>query len=170
MRSPVPLRKRASGADAGVMTSLAFYERHCAPVPGWFGVEDALLFDLFLRRPVAGDLLELGVYKGKSALLLGHALRAGETLHACDLFGSDDGRREGYVDHQRAAFEALCSTVLGATPTVWSMPSSEALAQLAAGERPVRAHRRLPPVPRCRRRHRRACCRSSSTAWRRRAR
>src|SRR6476620_129325 len=35
---------------------------------------------------IRGDLLKIGVYRGKSAILLGYALRPDEELVACDLF------------------------------------------------------------------------------------
>jgi hypothetical protein len=61
-------------------------------IPGWFFANDRLLFDWFLgdhQREVHGDLLELGVYLGKSATLLGRHLRQDEILTVCDLFDSD---------------------------------------------------------------------------------
>jgi len=35
-----------------------------------------------------GDLLEIGVYRGKSAILLGYLLQGEERLVLCDLFGA----------------------------------------------------------------------------------
>ncbi|MGZ3117389.1 class I SAM-dependent methyltransferase [Streptomyces sp. H62] len=62
-------------------------------VPGWFWPLDQVLFSWFLerqeRRGTRGDLLELGAYLGKSAILLGHHLRDGETLTVCDLFETE---------------------------------------------------------------------------------
>ena len=62
-------------------------------VPGWFPVLDQLLFDWFLKRQEAagerGDLLEVGVYMGKSAIFLGSHLQEGEAYTVCDLFESD---------------------------------------------------------------------------------
>lgn len=58
-------------------------------VPGWFSRTDQQLFEWFLTHPHAsGDLLEMGVYVGKSAILLGQHLRPGESLTVCDLFDS----------------------------------------------------------------------------------
>ena len=61
-------------------------------IPGWFFANDRVLFDWFLgdyQREVRGDLLELGVYLGKSAVLLGRYLHPEEKLTVCDLFDSD---------------------------------------------------------------------------------
>ncbi len=62
-------------------------------VPGWFPVIDQELFTWALERQEHveqwGDLLELGVYLGKSAILTGRHMRAGELFTVCDLFDSD---------------------------------------------------------------------------------
>lgn len=61
-------------------------------VPGWFSRLDQALFDWLLvrqgHRAERGDLLEMGVYVGKSAVFLGRYLRQGESLTVCDLFES----------------------------------------------------------------------------------
>lgn len=49
-------------------------------VKGWFSASDQVLFDWFLTRQNSGaaqpgDLLELGVFMGKSAIFLGRYLR-----------------------------------------------------------------------------------------------
>ncbi|MFE9767107.1 class I SAM-dependent methyltransferase [Streptomyces sp. NPDC005808] len=62
-------------------------------VPGWFPVLDQLLFDWFLDRQesagLRGDLLEVGVYMGKSAIFLGRHRQEGERYTVCDLFEAD---------------------------------------------------------------------------------
>lgn len=62
-------------------------------VKGWFPVLDQVLFDWFLDRQestgLRGDLLEVGVYKGKSAIFSGRHLREGERYTVCDLFEGD---------------------------------------------------------------------------------
>ncbi|MFJ9613324.1 class I SAM-dependent methyltransferase [Streptomyces noursei] len=86
-------------------------------VKGWFFTADQLLFDWFLEhqqdRSVAGDLLELGAYMGKSAIFLGARLRPGERFTVCDLFDSpaadDSNSKEmakSYATLTRRAFEA----------------------------------------------------------------
>jgi predicted O-methyltransferase YrrM len=60
--------------------------------PGWFWPEDCDLFDRILAQQLAdnitGDLLEIGCYHGKSAILMGYGLRDDENLIVCDLFGA----------------------------------------------------------------------------------
>ena len=62
-------------------------------VPGWFPVLDQMLFDWCLDRQesagMRGDLLEVGVYMGKSAIFLGRHVREGERYTVCDLFEGD---------------------------------------------------------------------------------
>ncbi|WP_371785163.1 class I SAM-dependent methyltransferase [Streptosporangium subroseum] len=61
-------------------------------IPGWFWITDQLLFEWFLSAKAEGeprgDLLELGTYLGKSAVMVGSHLRPGETFTVCDLFES----------------------------------------------------------------------------------
>ncbi|MEV4170502.1 class I SAM-dependent methyltransferase [Nonomuraea sp. NPDC049709] len=59
-------------------------------IPGWFWPADQRLFEWFLSDDAArGDVLELGTYLGKSAVLIGGHVRQGETFTVCDLFESD---------------------------------------------------------------------------------
>lgn len=61
-------------------------------VQGWFWPEDFDLFDRILTHQldadIHGDLLEIGCYHGKSAILMGYGLRDQEQLVICDLFGA----------------------------------------------------------------------------------
>jgi hypothetical protein len=61
-------------------------------VPGWFGALDQSLFRWILQWQAAtgprGDLLELGSYLGKSAILLGDHLGREERFTVCDVFDS----------------------------------------------------------------------------------
>ena len=60
-------------------------------LPGWFTALDFDLFDWLLsqqRQP--GDLLEIGVFKGQSAVSIGSHLRAGEEFKVCDIFERSD--------------------------------------------------------------------------------
>jgi hypothetical protein len=54
---------------------------------------DVLLFEFILgcqlRDGIPGDVLEIGAYEGKSAILLGYGLRDQDALVVCDLFGLD---------------------------------------------------------------------------------
>lgn len=68
-------------------------------LPGWFMPIDQAVFTFVLREQMAnsplGGLVDLGVFKGKSAVLMGTFLRDGEVFTACDLF-------EEIADHSAA--------------------------------------------------------------------
>ncbi len=59
-------------------------------IPGWYGREHVAMADFFLgltRFPelgMVGDIAEVGVYEGRSALHLAMHLAADETLYLCD--------------------------------------------------------------------------------------
>lgn len=58
-------------------------------IRGWFPLEDRALFAHFLSGEAVlprGDLVELGTYLGKSAVLIGEYLNDGERFFALDLF------------------------------------------------------------------------------------
>lgn len=84
--------------------------RVCRHVPGWFSLEAALWFAWLdeVQRGIgaSGDLFEIGVHRGRSAVLLSHLLGPNESLGVCDLFGQQDGNvsRSGAGD--RAEFDA----------------------------------------------------------------
>jgi hypothetical protein len=104
-------------------------------VPGWFPVLDQLLFDWFLSRQEAagthGDLLEIGVYMGKSAIFTGRHLQPGEKYTVCDLFegdAPDDANRaesaKSYRALTRRRFEDNYRAFHEALPRVLQGPSS----------------------------------------------
>jgi hypothetical protein len=72
--------------------SVQNYLDHVGSIPGWFTLVDILLFrkinELQHAEGKTGDLLEIGVYRGKSAILLGYLLQGEERLVLCDLFGA----------------------------------------------------------------------------------
>src|SRR3954466_15993448 len=79
-------------------------------VPGWFQDIDARLFlgvnALQTGRGIGGNLLEIGVYYGKSAILLGYCLQPGERLVVSDTFDQTDAlTAEGMAEH-RAYYQA----------------------------------------------------------------
>ncbi|MFE2358684.1 class I SAM-dependent methyltransferase [Streptomyces parvulus] len=113
-------------------------------VPGWFWPLDQVLFSWFLERQESlgtrGDLLELGAYLGKSAILLGHRLRDGETLTVCDLFGAEPpdaaNRAEAaksYSSLTRQAFERNYLSFHDTLPTIVQAPSSAIVDEVAPG-------------------------------------
>ncbi len=72
------------------------YAEKVDKVDGWFFEADVELFSHVLARQTAegisGDMLEIGTYQGKSAILMGYGLRDDEELVICDLF-------EAVLDH-----------------------------------------------------------------------
>ncbi|WP_189873318.1 class I SAM-dependent methyltransferase [Streptomyces bluensis] len=109
--------------------------RELADVPGWFPVLDQMLFTWFLDRQEAretrGDLLEVGVYMGRSAILLGHHRQEGEQYTVCDLFegdAPDDANRaeanKSYSRLTRQIFEENYLSFHDELPRVLQGPSS----------------------------------------------
>jgi Glycosyl transferase family 2/Methyltransferase domain len=81
--------------DRGSLPTIDEYLAHMHElVLGWFDDVDAAVFraiDHVQRASgVEGDLLEIGTYLGKSAILLGYLLRPSERLVVCDLFTNED--------------------------------------------------------------------------------
>ena len=82
----------------------------CRQIHGWFSFEAALLFawidEVQRQMGVSGDLFEIGVHRGRSAVLLSHMLGGNEALGVCDLFGEQVGNvsRSGAGD--RAEFNS----------------------------------------------------------------
>jgi SAM-dependent methyltransferase len=97
-------------------------------IPGWFPWIDQVVFTHFLSPGSLvsqGNLVELGVYLGKSAALMGRFVGAGETFTVCDLFGlepdSDANRRENaksYPKLTRPAFERNYLALFDELPTI----------------------------------------------------
>ncbi|GGV30874.1 hypothetical protein GCM10010277_14150 [Streptomyces longisporoflavus] len=117
--------------------------RALSDVKGWFHPVDQVLFDWILGRQLdraeRGDLLELGVYLGKSAIFTGGYLRADETFTVCDLFDSpapdqansaEMGR--SYATLTRRAFEANYRSFHEELPRIVQEPSSGITAHVAA--------------------------------------
>ncbi|MFJ4976033.1 class I SAM-dependent methyltransferase [Streptomyces coeruleorubidus] len=111
------------------------YPGELADVPGWFPPLDQMLFTWFLERQqkqgMRGDLLELGVYMGKSAILLGHHLQDGEQFTVCDLFegdAPDEANKaestKSYASLTQQAFERNYLSFHDTLPTVIAAPSS----------------------------------------------
>ncbi|MFB4313176.1 class I SAM-dependent methyltransferase [Actinomadura sp. 21ATH] len=107
-------------------------------IKGWFPKVDQLLFTWFLERQERlgqhGDLVELGSYLGKSAVLMGRHLRAGETFTVCDLFDSeapDDSNQAemkgSYSTLTRRAFEANYTAFHDRLPEIVQGPTSQIL-------------------------------------------
>ncbi|MEY9846611.1 class I SAM-dependent methyltransferase [Streptacidiphilus sp. MAP5-3] len=105
-------------------------------VRGWFFAVDRHLFVWFLEQQkkaeTPGDLIEMGAYLGRSAIMLGDYVREGETFTVCDLFDSDapDEANSGemaasYRDTlTRKAFESNYLAFHDALPIVVQAPTS----------------------------------------------
>lgn len=84
-------------------------------VEGWFFPIDAYLFAMIdaiqKSEGIAGNLFEIGVHHGKTAIFLARMARPGEILGVCDVFEQQDlnrdqsgeGSRELFLRHLRAA-------------------------------------------------------------------
>ncbi|MFJ6619721.1 class I SAM-dependent methyltransferase [Kitasatospora sp. NPDC091335] len=105
-------------------------------IPGWFFSLDRAAFVHLLSAQseagLTGDILELGSYLGRSAVLLGDHLRPGERLTVCDLFDSDAGDADNAAEMAmsyrktltRSAFEANYLAFHGALPEIVQAPTS----------------------------------------------
>ena len=116
--------------------------RRLDDVPGWFPALDQVLFAWFLDRQEStgtrGDLLEVGVYMGKSAIPLGRHGREGEKFTVCDLFEGDalDGANQAestksYASLTQRTFEENYLAFHETLPRVLKGPSSIVPAEVA---------------------------------------
>ena len=91
------------------VTPEEYIRSHLDDIPGWFDVEDAWLFHWTLswqeRTMPRGDLAELGVYLGRSAVLIGLHRRPDETFTVCDLFELDAASRANMAESAAAYSE-----------------------------------------------------------------
>jgi hypothetical protein len=105
-------------------------------IPGWFFDVDVQIFlkinELQVQRQISGDLLEIGVYCGKSAILLGYFTRHGEQLTVCDLFGTAPlstveqiENNKYYADLTLDTFEKNYRRFHGHLPNILRCPSSD---------------------------------------------
>ncbi|MER7844630.1 class I SAM-dependent methyltransferase [Kitasatospora sp. NPDC096077] len=118
-------------------------------VPGWFWDHDRHSFEWFLGRQakdgVTGDLMELGAYLGRSAIVIGEYLNPGETFTVCDLFDSDapddENSSEMNISYRktltRSAFETNYLAFHDELPEIIQAPTSV----LAGGRVPAGAYR-----------------------------
>lgn len=102
-------------------------DRDVDSVPGAFWAPDLEMFRVLLRatgtRP--GDLAELGVLFGRSAVLIGDHQQTGETFTVVDLFGApapdddnDTENRDSYPTLTRTEFEGHYRRLLPDLPVV----------------------------------------------------
>jgi len=73
-------------------------------IEGWFYREDLLLFEKINEsqelNQVKGDLLEIGAYYGKSAILLGYFQKQGEQLVVSDVFETPGETLENRAENE----------------------------------------------------------------------
>jgi cephalosporin hydroxylase len=117
-----------------VRPDVADYFGRYETIPGWFLPEDFRLFDLLLESQSDGNLVEIGAYHGKSAILLGLHARPGDLVTVCDLFGAaagDDANRaeneDSYAGLTRGEFERTYLSVLPELPAIVQASSLEIL-------------------------------------------
>jgi hypothetical protein len=83
--------------------------RQTRKIDGWFSPEAAALFALLdeaqRRAGITGDLFEIGVHHGKSALLLIELAAGSEHVGACDIFGMQQANVSSSGEGDRAVFE-----------------------------------------------------------------
>jgi hypothetical protein len=73
-------------------------------IPGWFRRIDFLLFTAFLESATEpGDLVEIGVFEGKSAVVIGDHVRDGEKFVVIDIFGDESLLSDTKEDKDNAA-------------------------------------------------------------------
>lgn len=113
-------------------------------IPGWFPRIDQRMFCWFLERQerldVVGDLLELGVYHGKSAVLIGYYRCEGQVFTVCDLFdtaasdaANDKEMRTEYANLARDAFEKNYLAFHDQLPEIIAEPSALILQHVKPG-------------------------------------
>jgi hypothetical protein len=82
-------------------------------IPGWFTKADQITFSILLEmQSTRGDILEVGVFKGKSAIFLEYFRKFDEILHVCDIFETETNDfenknevRTSYFGLNRSDFE-----------------------------------------------------------------
>jgi hypothetical protein len=124
------------------MGTVADYRLGFEKIPGWFGAQDYWMFEFFLEAQSLeppGDLLEMGPYLGRSAILLGLHQRVEEHMTVCDLFGQPLGdaaniaENAEYGDVAREAFERNYRDWVGRLPTIIQAPTAELAGVLPHG-------------------------------------
>jgi predicted O-methyltransferase YrrM len=112
------------------------YTAQMDTVDGWFYAADVEFFSSLLAHQrtedLTGDMLEIGTYRGKSAILMGYGLRDDEQLVICDLFGAvmdhadlPLNRRDEYKGLEQEEFLANWDRFHTRRPTLEVCESSE---------------------------------------------
>lgn len=117
------------------------YRERFSETPGWMHMQDLELFDKVLAAQldwgIVGDLLEIGTYKGKSAIIMGMGLRFNEILIVNDLFGGHQDRvsaegLDAYEGLDLQEFKTNYRKWHERPPTIHACPSQELKGQIDA--------------------------------------
>jgi SAM-dependent methyltransferase len=111
-------------------------------IKGWFYAGDRRMFAWILERQgrlgEIGDVVEIGCFLGKSAVLIGDYVRPGETYTVLDLFESEapdaensDENQQSYSTVTQAAFERNYLRFHTELPVVVKAPSSAIVEHVA---------------------------------------
>ena len=127
-------------ASANVRQAHNYITRRMWAIDGWLSRLDAELIVAISSSQniaaISGNLLEIGVYRGKTAILLGHLARASEAFHVCDIFeeASSDSTfsAEIYTGLQQSQFEANYLRHHSALPIIHCVPSNQ-MSELISG-------------------------------------
>lgn len=96
------------------------YLRATRQIEGWFFPIDALLFGILdeiqKREGISGELFEIGVHHGKTALFLARMAAAGESVGVCDVFDEQALNVDRSGEGNRAVFDRYWSSLAGAVP------------------------------------------------------
>lgn len=119
------------------------YYRHLDEVPGWFAALDFITLVALDRYQhssgISGDILEIGAYVGKSAILLGLLVRGAEQLVVCDIFDGSVAPTHDHIENRkwygagvaRTEFESWYRTFHHDLPVIVERPSSDLEATVA---------------------------------------
>ena len=143
-RYPVNRVATDAGRTSAPTVGAGVSDAQVEAIPGWFLPDDRTVFRFFLgeqaRNGQRGDLAELGVYLGSSAVLIGSYQQPGEVFTVVDLFGrtgddpvTDAETRRYYRGLTQVAFEANYRAVHGDLPVVIRGPSTDIRGRAASG-------------------------------------
>ncbi len=113
--------REATATPAANPRTLAEYYRAMEAVDGWFSLDGAILFlaynQVIAAEGIRGDAVEIGVYRGRSALVAASLCGPGRRFLAVDLF--ETGQHfSGTTPQSREAFMATMSGLYPSTDFV----------------------------------------------------
>lgn len=134
------------------MTQRAVSDHEIDGIVGAFFEPDRDMFRWLLAatEPLGGDLAEMGVLYGASAVLIGSSLQPGETFTVVDLFGREVCDVQNSVENAssyplltRQAFERNYRAIHGDLPVVLEDYSSKIVEHAAPASHRVHPRRRV---------------------------